>query len=308
MQKEEIPILTKDRYWGKNTAEELEEALYVIDEQGWDEFYSQYKSKFDFTFEENRADWRFNIPIDKNFVILDTGAGMGRNTIPLARVAKKVVAFDASLLRMKFLKKRAEKEGLYNIDVYVADLFNLPFKKASFDLIVMNGVLEWVGKTDLFKNPREAQIQSLKICKDLLKEGGYLYIGIENRFALAYLKGIDHSGLRYTNYMPRWMANIYTKIRTGERYATYTYSKRGYEKLLKESGFQNTNFYLAYPGYNLPRTVIPYDSLNVLEYAIKNLTSTVNLKRKTAKKVAGIRLLLWLYRSVFFSFNIIAKK
>jgi len=308
MQKEGIPILTKNRYWGKNTAEELEKALDIIDKQGWDEFYSQYKNKFDFTFEENRADWRFNVPIDKNFVILDTGAGMGRNTIPLARIAKKVVAFDTSFLRMKFLKKRAEKEGLNNIDVYVADIFNLPFEKASFDLIVMNGVLEWVGKTNLFKNPREAQIQSLKICKNLLKEGGYLYIGIENRFALAYLKGVDHGGLRYTSYMPRWMANIYTKIRMGERYTTYTYSKIGYRKLLEESGFKNSNFYLVYPGYNRPRTVVPYDDLNILEYAIKNLTSAVNWKKKVAKRIAGIRFLLWLYRSVFFSFNIIAKK
>jgi len=308
MFKEGIPILTKDRYWGKNTAEELEKALRIIDKQGWDEFYSQYKNKFDFTFEENRADWRFNIPIDKNSVILDTGAGMGRSTIPLARVAKKVVAFDTSFLRMKFLKKRAKKEGLDNIDVYVADLFDLPFKKASFDLIVMNGVLEWVGKTNLFKNPREAQIQSLKICKNLLKEGGYLYIGIENRFASAYLRGVDHGGLRYTNYMPRWMANIYTKIRMGERYTTYTYSKIGYRKLLEESGFKNSDFYLVYPGYNRPRTVLPYDDLNILEYTIKNLTSAVNWKKKVAKRIAGIRFLLWFYRSVFFSFNIITKK
>lgn len=308
MDKERIPILTKDKYWGKDSAEELQKALILIDEQGWNEFQSRYKDKFDFTFDENRADWRFNIPINKNFVVLDAGAGLGRSTIPLARIAKKVIAFDSSLLRMRFLKKRASKEGLNNIDVYVADIFNLPFGKASFDLIVMNGLLEWIGQTDLFKNPKEAQIQSLKICKDLLKEGGYLYIGIENRFALAYLNGLDHSGLRYTSYLPRWLANLYTKIRTGQGYKTYTYSKKGYEKLLKESGFDNSDFYLAYPGYNRPRIIIPYQDLDILEYAISNLTSAVGWKRKMAQNITAFIPLLWLYRKMFFSFNIIIQK
>ena len=308
MDKEGIPILTEDKYWGKATAKEFEEALRVIDELGWEEFCSRYEGKFDFTFEENRADWRFNIPVDKNFVVLDTGAGMGRTAIPLARVAKKVVAFDTSFLRMKFLKKRAEMEDLDNIEVCVADLFNLPFKKESFDLIVMNGVLEWAGKTDLFKNPKEAQIKSLEICKNFLKPGGYLYVGIENRFALSYLRGIDHSGLRFTSYMPRQMADIYTRIRKGEKYQTYTYSKSGYEKLFKEAGFENPNFYLVYPGYNLPRIVIPYKSLDILEYVIKTLMPSTGFKRKLAKKLAGVRPLLRIYRKFFFSFNIIARK
>src|SRR3989344_5956724 len=150
---EGIPFFTEDRYWGQASKEEMEKALAVIDEKGWEEFLNCYKGKFDFTFEENRADWRFNIPVSKDFSVLDAGAGMGRISIPLARVAGKVVAFDNSFFRVKFLKKMAEAKGLTNIEVYVADIFDAPFPEESFDLIVMNGLLEWVGVTDKFSDP-----------------------------------------------------------------------------------------------------------------------------------------------------------
>ena len=307
-EKEGIPLLTEDRYWGKSPKEELENALAVIEGKGWEEFARIYKNKFDFTFEENRADWRFPIPITRRFSVLDAGAGMGRSSIPLARVAGKVVSIDHSFLRMKFLKKRAEKEGLKNIEVYVGDIFDLPFENESFDLIVMNGLLEWVGVTDRYDNPREAQIACLKICRGLLRKGGYLYIGIENRYALSYFKGIDHSGLRFTSYMPRFLANWYTLFRKGERYKTYTYNINGYKKLMSEAGFGKVDYYLAYPGYNQPRVVIPYYNLNILKYVLETLMRGNTLKRKLARHLSSIKLLRWIYRKLFFSFNIIAQK
>lgn len=303
-----VPFFSEDRYWGKSPKEELERALRVLDERGWDAFKKEFDSKFDFTFEENRADWRFGIPLSKNSVVLDAGAGMGRISIPLARVVGKVVSVDQSFLRMKFIKKRAENEGLKNIEAYVGDIFDLPFPKGSFDLIVMNGLLEWVGATDRYSNPREAQIASLRICKDLLKEGGYLYIGIENRFALSYLYALDHSGLRFTSYMPRFLADWYCKLRKGKRYDTYTYNVGGYRKLLLDAGFGEADFYLVYPGYNCPRITIPYESLNILTYVMRMLMPKNTWRRRVAKRFAGIRPLLWLYRKVFFSFNIVVQK
>jgi ubiquinone/menaquinone biosynthesis C-methylase UbiE len=306
-----IPFLSnisEDKYWGKATKEELEKAIRVIERKGWDEFKKIYSGKFDFTFEENRADWRFPIPVDKNYEILDIGAGMGRISIPLSRIAKKVVAVDQSFLRLKFLKKRAKSEELDNIEIYVGDIFDLPFKHESFDLIVMNGLLEWVGATDKYKDPREAQLVALEISRNLLKPGGYIYIGIENRFAFSYLVGRDHSGLRYTSYMPRKMADLYTKLRKRKRYDTYTYSKKGYENLLREAGFKDQDYYLVYPGYNNPRITVPYFNLNILSYAIRDLMAERSWKHRVAKTLASSRTLLWFYRKLFFSFNIIARK
>lgn len=305
---DDIPFFSEDKYWGKASKKEFKKAIEALENEGWDAFMKRYNGKFDFTFEENRADWRFSIQISKNSSILDIGAGMGRTSIPLARVAGKVVSVDQSFLRMKFLKKRAEQEKLKNIEIYVGDIFDLPFREESFDLIVMNGVLEWIGMTDRYRNPKEAQIESLKICRRLLKKGGHLYIGIENRYALSYLKAIDHSGLRFTSYMPRWLANLYTFLRKGKKYDTYTYNTRGYKKLLEKAGFGNPDFYLVYPGYNNPRIIIPYDNLQMFSYVIKSLMPDNSWKRKFVKKIVGIRPLLLIYRKLFFSFNIFVQK
>lgn len=304
---EGIPFFSEDRYWGKSPKGDLEKALNALEQKGWEFFKSEYQNKFDVTFEENRADWRFVIPMTKDFTVLDAGAGMGRISIPLSRVVGRVVALDQSFLRAKFLKLRAEKEGINNIEVCVGDLFDAHFPEGSFDVIVMNGLLEWIGATDRFDNPREAQLESLRLCKKLLKEGGYLYIGIENRFAASYLRGIDHSGMRFTSYMPRFIANAYTKIRKGRKYDTYTYTKRGYEKLLHEAGLTNSTFYLPYPGYNNPRIMIPYDDLNVLGYTVRSLMPAVGLKRKLAQFLARWPFTLRLYRYVFFSYGIVVQ-
>ena len=305
---QKIKEFTANRYWGKIPEADLEKALELIDVEGWDSFVNKFKDRLDFTTEENRADWRFLVPLDKNSVVLDVGAGLGRISIPLARVVKRVVACDTSVVRMRFLKKLAESKNLNNIEVAVADIFKPPFEKESFDLIVMNGVLEWVGKTDLYKDPREAQIACLKICKGLLKKGGFLYVGIENRFASAYLRGIDHSGLRFTSYMPRWMANRYTFFKTGKRYDTYTYGMPGYKKLFNEGGFSNPDFYLVYPGYNRPRIIVPYKNLDLLKYTVISMMSGNTRIRKIARAVAPFPFVMWLYRKIFFSFNIFAQK
>lgn len=302
-----IPFFSENRYWGKGSEEELERALAVFEKDGLGAFAERFRGRFDFTLEENRADWRFPVEIARTSTVLDLGAGMGRISVPLARVVGKVVAVDRSFSRLKFLKMRAEREGL-PIETYVGDLFDLPFAEKSFDLIVMNGLLEWVGKTDRFAHPRQAQLEALRRCRRWLKPGGTLYIGIENRWALSYLRGTDHSTLRYTNYMPRFFANLYSKLRGRGRYDTYTYGARGYRKLLREAGFDAPELYLVYPGYNLPRILIPYENLSMLAYVIRVLMPSGGWKRKAAKLLAGVRPLLWLYRELFFSFNIFVRK
>lgn len=305
---EEIPVHTENRYWGKLPEAELEKALAFIDAEGWDAFTEAFKGKFDFTTQENRADWRFFVPLTRASVVLDAGAGLGRISIPLARVVGKVVACDTSIVRMRFLKKLAEAKGLQNIETVVADIFEPPFKDESFDLIVMNGLLEWVGKTDWYEDPREAQVACLKICKRLLKPGGYLYVGIENRAALAYLRGTDHSGLRFTSYMPRFLADWYTKVRKGHPYDTYTYTKAGYAKLLSEAGFVDPDFYLVYPGYNLPRVLIPHDEVRLLSYALSAMMPGNTLFRRAAQLAMRSLFVARLYRYFFFSFSIFARK
>jgi SAM-dependent methyltransferase len=66
---------------------------------------------------------------DEDDTIIDIGCGPGTLTIPMAKTSKKVTAIDASDEMLKFLKIRAEKEGLDNIvyeDSYWEDANLLP--------------------------------------------------------------------------------------------------------------------------------------------------------------------------------------
>jgi len=303
-----IPVFSEDIYWGKIPEAELKDLIENVEKNGFDSIDKTTQKKIDFTFDEDRADWRFFIPALTEMTVLDVGAGLGRISIPLARISKQVIACDQSLSRMRFLEKRANAEKLNNLTVFVGDIYDLPLKDNSVDLIVMNGVLEWVGKTNLYKNPKDAQIRSLEICKKLLKKDGHLYIGIENRLAAVYLKAPDHGELRFTSYMPRFLANIYTKLRKGQQYRTYTYSKKGYEHLLFEAGFKvKPNFYLLYPGYNLPRVIIPYNNLNVFRYVLKSFKNPGGFIKKVILFFSHSSIFIRLYRLFFFSFGIIIK-
>lgn len=304
-----IPVFTQDLYWGragqgKGSTAEFEQALTCIDTEGWEVFAARYTKGFDFSFAEHFADWRFAIPLDARSVVLDIGAGMGRSTIPLARVAKRVVAFDKSVLRARFIKRRVASEGLTNVDVFVGDLFDLPLPEHSFDVIAMNGILEWVGLNTSFANPRDAQVAALKICAKLLRPGGYLYVGIENRWALAYLRGKDHSGIRYTSYMPRILADAYCRLRWVGSYRTYTYGYQGYKKLFAEA-FPSLETYLLFPGYNDPRTLIPYNDLRALRWYLTTLSSP--RRARVYRMLCAIPGALYFFRFSAFSFGLYAR-
>lgn len=304
-----VPVFAKDIYWGKVPESELKRIIDDIEHNGFNTLTPSLQKKIDFTFDEDRADWRFFMSIPKEAVVLDVGAGLGRISIPLARAYAQVIACDQSLSRMRFLKLRAEHEGLKNITTFVGDIFDLPLKENSVDLIVMNGVLEWVGLTDLYKDPHDAQIKCLEICRRLLKKGGYLYVGIENRFAAAYLRAADHGGLRYTSFMPRPMANLYSKLMKRKPYRTYTYTKRGYEQLLTKAGFtERPSFYILYPGYNLPRLAIPYENLGAFSYAALAFRPRNGLLRRAISLLTRSAFFSRLYNFFSYSFGIMIRK
>ena len=97
------------------------------------------------------------------------------------------------------------------------------------------------------------------------------------------------------------------KLRKKERYDTYIYTKRGLEKLFVEAGFNDIETYLPYPGYNLPRILIPYDNIFALRHVISKIMSTNTFSKKFIKIFSYSNILLKIYRHFFFSFNVIAK-
>jgi len=201
---------------------------------------------------ETRGAWKFllNKPREGGLV-LDLGCGWGPTSVALARTFGHVVALDATRERLDFLKQRCHEDGLNNITYCRAgDGDHLPFADATFDAVVLNGVLEWipVGKKG---NPRDCQIAFLKEVTRILKPNGQLYLGIENRLGFKYFLGSpeDHTGVRFLSLVPRFVANAYLRIARGKPFRTYTYTRAGLRKLLTLGGFQNHGFYIPSMDY-----------------------------------------------------------
>ncbi len=300
-----------DVYWGEFTEAKMDELLLIIEQKGFDAarvFVRDDLNREEFIFGLGRSNFINELDITKESVCLDCGCGLGAHTFNMAREAKEVHSFDLSSKRLRFVQERQKAEGRDNIFLYHSDFEHLPFSDGMFDVIVMNGVVEWLGEIKRFEDPRDDQLAVLKQMRGLLKPGGRLYIGIENRYASAYLRGHDHNGLWLTNYFPRFLADWATRFRKGKPYRTYTYGVRGYKKLLRDSGFAQTpEFFITYPGYNSPQYLIAHDDDAAVRFFYGSFGWNKGMKGAIVSFLARFGLGRWLIRKATWSYGIITR-
>jgi len=245
------------------------------------------------------------LPIEKNARVLDIGCGWGTLSLLLAESVEAVVALDLSPLRARFTQLRAHEDNLRNVAVIGGgDTRYLPLESNSFDIVILNGVLEWTAVSRAGK-PRDVYREYLDEVHRVLRPGGYVYIGIENRLSHLYLWGIaeDHVELPYITLLPRWLADRYAEWRRGAPYRTHTYTLYGYRRLLQASGFNGLQIFYPHPHYRLPAKVIPLDDQNGL---LRALTMSQMPRAKRFLATAVIR--LHLFQFIPHSYLIVAQK
>lgn len=267
-----------DVYWGEVDRATMGQVLSRAETEGWREGLQRelggsHPETVWYASSETRADFRYLLPGRPQSVVLDAGSGWGTLSVPLARAYRWVVALDSVWERMRFLETRARQEKVRNLQLVLGEAHRPPFPPGSFDLVVANGLLEWVAVREPDADPREAQLRFLRTMRRQLRPGGALYVGIENRYGIGQWRGhVDHSGYRFTSLMPRAMAERYVRFRRsragGEEYRThgaaagyrtYTYSLDGYRRLLLEAGFTRVASYTSLQGYNDPDQIVPLD-------------------------------------------------
>ncbi|MCL5291940.1 MAG: class I SAM-dependent methyltransferase [Actinobacteria bacterium] len=105
--------------------------------------------------------------------VLDFGCGTGATTVALAQYSRHVCAFDVDEESVEVCRRRLREHGLESVaELYFADdLDEVKDSMGSFDLILVNGVLEHIPltKTGL----RGKVVRSLF---NMLKRPGYLFI------------------------------------------------------------------------------------------------------------------------------------
>jgi ubiquinone/menaquinone biosynthesis C-methylase UbiE len=263
-----IPVLAqKPTYFGEFTQQEMNQFLTDACEdleatlRRWIRT-KQFPAKLgEYILGSGRAGWKYLLPVDCHATVLDLGCGWGAISYSLAQTCRLVVATDTCLERMKFLKLRTSLEKLTNIQyVCTGQSRFLPFEEGTFDLVVVNGVLEWVPTTRS-GNPRDVQRDFLREIARVLKPSGVLWLAIENRYAWrTWFRCADgHTGLRFVTWLPRTVADLVSRIYGRGPYRTYLYGRKELENLLKESGFSETRLFVLLPGYHHPVTVVPIE-------------------------------------------------
>ena len=283
----------RDFYWGEIPQPEMQRVVEVAEQKGWrhavnDLVATKHPDLLDMILAEDRVEWLHLLP-HRPRTILDVGSGWGQTSHLMAADSNNtVVAVEPIKERAQFQAIRKQQDNVSNWHVINSDFEEVEFAEGIFDLVSFTGVLEWVGVGHAPKNPRDVQLDALRRAHRSLADDGLVSIGIENRIGFNNILGaVDHSGLRFTSLMPRGVADMYVKLRkksyreerVSASYRTYTYTGRGYEKLLKDAGFRNVQIFIAHPHYAHPQCL-----LYVKSKEVGNFFS--NVYRPTSKKDA----------------------
>ena len=178
--------------------------------------------------------------------------------------------------------------GFENIHTLAAPIKSLPFSDNIFDLVILNGVLEWVGleedtileqnwkgkrseKQTYSKTPEEMQLDVLRELRRVLKPEGSLYIAIENRYGIQYFLGYpdDHNNVRFVTFLPRFLANKISKIMGKGQYRTYIYSPGQLANLLQKSGFKVNSIYGVFPHYIKIKKAFPLSMAKLFKNEVR---------------------------------------
>jgi len=291
-------------YWGEISRDAMRATLERARQTSWRDavIWAGRENKWmdakRIVFSQGCCDWYPEVSIKRDMRALDIGSGWGNLAFLMSQRISEVYSLEGVIERADFQQIRREQEQIDNLIVVNSDLTILPFKHASFDLVVLNGVLEWMGLADLGRNPRDIQLSICKHIVKLLKPGGYLYIGIENRVSISAIRGAkDHSSLPFTSLLPQWLANLVVKLNARSRHRTedlrfdshrtYTYTPRGYRELLGESGFTNVHISWIHESNNVPAHSTRFESKSAFRFYTQN-EGRVSVKRRIKSRVLNV--------------------
>ena len=257
----------------------------------------------------------------RDLCVLDMGCGQGDISVALGASLARLVATDLSVSNLKRVQQRLRSLSPHPSSLSpqsflcASSALELPFRTSSFDLVILNGVLEWVGKARPNKDPEACQFQALQELFRTLKKGGSLYLAIENRYYPLWAFGDPHVRTPLVAVLPRRVANLIQYCLKGQPYLTYIHSYRKLRSMVEKAGFEDVELYIPLLHYRWPFRVVPAADGRRIAREIASLRP--ELRKGNGRFSALDRFKLVLYRStawmglsrfLFPSFVILARK
>ena len=262
---------------------ELDRLIEFIDYNNWRNSFRELncpvlRSKENWFCNMKRGEYYNQLRLKYRKKALDIGSGAGVISQSLSGAFDHIYSLEYNPKWIQFLSKRFQQDGIENIHVIRGNALDFSFQPNSFDLVVVNGVLEWVADFSLKGSPDEVQLNFLKSCFDLISDDGKIAIAIENRLYLrCFLGETPHGEPPYVTLMPRIIANFWCKKKIKKVYRNYIYSYWGYKKILKKAGFRNIDIKISFPTYYDPKFIIGLAKKNQIKYfSESNLSKSKN--------------------------------
>lgn len=173
--------------------------------------------------------------------VLEIGCGCGAITRYLGEACATVDALEPTFARARVAAARtAELPGVTVLNAEVEDLPREP----AYDLVVVVGVLEYVGGGGADEEPYVTFLERLR---ETLRPGGRLVLAIENELGVKYLAGApeDHSNEVFHS--------VQGYVHDGP---ARTFSRRRLVELMSAAGYTDTRVLGAFPDYKLTRIVL----------------------------------------------------
>jgi len=215
------------------------------------------------SFDENRDWYKYSTnwplkyhlsPLRKNLVnwlnfgknsinVLEFGAGCGAITsyfVSLDNV-ERIVAVEGEKKRAEIIKLRCK--NAVNLEIVVSNIEDYK-SNSKFDVVLLIGVLEYSGKYAKSANPFEKIL--FKVAS-LIKEEGFLIVGIENQLGCKYLAGYNEDHY----WEPFEGISGYPNF-SGIR----TFDKQTLKNKLKRAGFAEQKWFYPLPDYKMPNLIL----------------------------------------------------
>lgn len=194
---------------------------------------------------ENILSW---LPFTGEEKVLEIGSGCGAVTGALCDRAKEVTCIELSMKRSQINAYRHRDQD--NLKILVGNFQDIEKNLTEkYDYITLIGVFEY---GEAYIQSETPYVDFLKIISRHLKPDGRIVLAIENRLGLKYWAGCteDHFGTLFEGLegYPRTSG-------------VKTFSRKEFEKILKDAGDLKAAWYYPFPDYKFPMTVYSQEHL-----------------------------------------------